>query len=57
MRPYIGEDVKTSTNKVVHVQDLDLIRMEALVGSPDENRIVWDRVWVSWEYIQPLDPP
>jgi len=44
---YIGETVLYS-DKIYHVQDVNLLSGIAKIGIPDENDICWETIWVEF---------
>ena len=45
--PHIGTKVLYE-NDVYHVQDVNHLSMQAKIGIPDKNDIVWDIKWVDY---------
>jgi hypothetical protein len=52
---FIGEDVDMDEKVRVHVQDSNFLCGYAKVGIPDENGIIWDSFWVSWDRLSKPD--
>ena len=45
----VGEDLILDGKILVHVQDRCCLNLLAKVGVVDENGLVWDTKWVSWD--------
>lgn len=48
---YVGREYVYKEH-IVHVQDVDLINLLALVGVVDANGIVWDTWWVPFNKLE-----